>query len=87
MDEMIYIGYNFGRFQNDQGNMQDYCNVFMIAEHAGQESADYHFGGQKCLKVKCASPEVFKDIQPGTRVQCFFNVHRQISYMVPAKKQ
>lgn len=86
MEEKVFVGYNFGKFQADDGAMRDYCNVFVIEEHGGQENADYHFGGQKSAKYKCVGPEVFKDIQPGTRVQCYFDSYRRVSYMVPVKK-
>ncbi|MCI2056874.1 MAG: hypothetical protein LKJ86_06980 [Oscillibacter sp.] len=86
MEEKTYVGFNFGRFENDDGKMQDYCNVFMLEDFNGTESNDYHFGGQKAVKYGCLSPDLFKDIQPGTRVQCYFNGKNKVSYMVPVKK-
>ena len=86
MEEKIFVGFNFGRFQNDSGHMQDYCNAFMIEDFTGSENNDYHFGGQKAMKYGCTSPAVFKDIKPGTRVKCFFDSKKKISYMVPADK-
>ena len=50
MEEKVFVGYNFGQFQNDEGRMQDYCNVFMLEDFGGQESNDYHFAGQKAVK-------------------------------------
>ena len=86
MEEKVFVGFNFGQFQNDQGQMQDYCNVFVLEDFTGQESKDYHFGGQKAMKYGCVSPDVFKDIKPGTRVRCFFDSKKKVSYMVPADK-
>lgn len=86
MEEKIYVGYGYGRFQNDRGEMQDYCSVFVLEEFNGTENKDYHFGGQKAVKYGCTSPDVFKDIEPGTTVMCFFDSKKKISYMKPANK-
>ena len=29
MEEKIFAGFDYGRFQNDSGNMQEYCNVLV----------------------------------------------------------
>ena len=84
MEEMIFVGYNYGRFQNDDGDMQDYCNVFVLEDFAGTESKDYRFSGQKAMKYGCISPDIFKDIKIGSTVKVFFNGKKKISYMVPA---
>ena len=87
MEEKIFVGFNFGRFQDkDTGAWQDYCNAFVLEAFSGSESNDYRFGGQKAVKYKCVSPDVFKDIKPGTRVQCYFDSKRRVSYMVPVKQ-
>jgi len=84
MEEKIYLGYMYGRFKNDQGMMQDYCNVFVLEPFTGSENEDYHFGGQKAMKYGCVSPEVFKGIEYGQKVCCFFDSKKKVSYMVPA---
>jgi len=38
------------------------------------------------VKYGCVSPDVFKDIKVGTKVKCFFDSKKKISYMVPAGK-
>jgi len=86
MEEMIFVGYNYGRFENDEGRMQDYCNVFVLEGFAGEESKDYHYSGQKAMKYGCLNPDVFKDIKIGSKVRGFFNGKKKISYMVPADK-
>ena len=78
MEEKTFVGFNFGRFQNDAGQWQDYCNAFMLEDFSGSESNDYHFGGQKAVKYGCVNPEIYKDIKPGTRVQCYFDSKRKI---------
>lgn len=30
MEEKVFVGYGYGRFKNDRGDMQEYCNVFML---------------------------------------------------------
>ena len=45
----------------------------MLEDFSGTESDDYHFGGQKAVKYGCVNPEIYKDIKPGTRVQCYFD--------------
>ena len=50
MEEKVFVGYGYGRFKNDRGDMQEYCNVFMLEDFTGSESDDYHFGGQKAVK-------------------------------------
>ena len=62
MEEKTFVGFNFGRFQNDNGQWQDYCNAFMLEDFSGSESNDYHFGGQKAVKYGCVNPEIYKDI-------------------------
>ena len=82
MEEKVFVGYGYGRFKNDRGEMQDYCNVFVLEDFNGTENADYHFGGQKAVKYRCVSPKVFEDVKPGDRVQCYFDGKSRISFMV-----
>lgn len=86
MEEVIYVGHNYGRFQTDGGQWQDYCNVFVLQEFAGTENENYHFGGQKAMKHGCTSPDVFKGITPGTRVYIALNTSKKVSYMAPVNK-
>ncbi|MEA5143691.1 MAG: hypothetical protein VB023_08980 [Oscillibacter sp.] len=47
MEEKIFVAFGYGRFQNNSGNMQEYCNVLVPEPFKGPEGSDYHFGGQK----------------------------------------
>lgn len=85
MEEKVFIGYGYGRFENNQGQMQDYCNVFMLEDFNGTQNADYHFGGQKAVKYRCVNPKVWGDITVGTRVMVSFDSKQRISYMVPVE--
>ena len=86
MEEKTFVGYGYGKFENDKGQMQPYCNVFMLENFNGIENADYRFGGQKAVKYRCVSPDVWKDIDIGTRVMCSFDSRQRVSYMSPVKK-
>ena len=55
MDEVIYAGHNYGRFRRDDGQLQDYCSVFVHQDFAETEKRDDHFGGQKAVKHTCTS--------------------------------
>lgn len=30
MEEMLFVGWQYGAFQNDNGRMQNYCNGFLL---------------------------------------------------------
>ena len=83
MEEVIFVGFNYGQFTNQSGQKQPYCNVFVLSAFNGAENDDYHFGGQKAAKYGCVSPDVFKGIKPGTRVRIALNLSQKVSYMVP----
>ena len=85
MEEKIFVGFQYGRFQTESGQMQDYCNAFVLEDFAGSESADYHFQGQKASKYKCVSPKVWANVKIGSKVQCYFDSKNRISYMAVAK--
>ena len=86
MEEKQLVGVGYGRFQADNGKMLDYCNVFVLEDFAGQENDDYHFQGKKAVKYSCISPDVFAEIPMGTKVMCFFDSKRRVTYMVDAAK-
>ena len=86
IEEMIFVGYGYGRFKTETNSMRDYCNVFMLQDFSGEQNNDYHFGGHKAVKYGCISPDVFKDIKVGTRVQVFFSSNGQVGYLAPVTK-
>lgn len=86
MEEKIFVGYNYGRFETKDGTLRDYCNVFMLEDFTGEMNKDYCYGGQKAVKYGCVKPELFAEIKPGTEVMCFFDSNGRVSYMVPADK-
>lgn len=50
MNEKIFVGYGYGNFENTKGQMQPYCNVFMLEDFSGTENANRRFAGQKAAK-------------------------------------
>ena len=87
MEEKTFVGYGYGRFEDDNKQWRDYCNVFVLEEFYGSQNADYHFGGQKAVKYRCVSPDVFKNIPVGSRVQCWFDGRGRISAMQAIDKK
>lgn len=83
---MIFVGFNYGRFKEENGKLKDYCNVFVLEEFGGEQNEDYHFGGQKAVKHGCTSPDVFAGIKPGTKVKVYCDTKKRVCYMVPADK-
>lgn len=86
MEEMLFVGWQYGAFQNDNGRMQNYCNGFFVTGFSGEENQDYHFGGQKAVKKKCVKPEVWANIAPMTKVYVSFDSYGRVSRMEPVKK-
>lgn len=86
MEEVIFVGFNYGRFRTVTGQMQDYCNVFVLQDFSGTENQDYHYSGQKAAKYACTSPDVFKGIATNTRVRIALNTAKKVSYMAPVQK-
>lgn len=58
MEEKAFVGYGCGRSKTDDGQMRNYCSVFVLENFTGAESNNYHFGGQTAVKYGCASPDV-----------------------------
>ncbi len=82
MEEKIFVGYRYGRFTDDKtGEIKDYCQVFVLEDFAGNQSNDYHYEGKAAVKYSCVSPEVFKDIKVNSKVRCFFDSLKKISFM------
>ena len=86
MEEMLFVGWQYGVFQTEDNKSQKYCNGFFVADFAGEENADYHFGGQKAVKKKCVKPEVWQGVKPNTRVFVMFDSYGRVSHMEPVQK-
>lgn len=86
MEEMLFVGWQYGQFETDAGKMQPYCNAFFVADFAGEENADYHFGGQKAIKKKCVKSDIWQSVKPGTRVAVMFDSYGRVSRMEPVQQ-
>lgn len=84
MEEKVFVGFGYGKFEADDGRMLPYCNVFVLEPFVGEQNEDYRYGGQKAVKYGCVSKDVFKDIPVGSKVRCFFDGRRKVSFMVPS---
>lgn len=81
MEVKIFVGYRYGRFTDEKsGEIKDYCQVFVLEEFAGNQTKDYCFDGMAAVKYSCVSPDVFKDIPINSKVRCFFDSRKKISY-------
>ncbi len=69
----IYVGNAYGKFDAQDGSKRDFFNMFVLSPASDFQSADFHAGGFKCEKFKCASADVWKDLQVGDHVQVFFD--------------
>lgn len=83
MEEKMYVGYAYGTFTGDDGQQRAYANVYMLSPFAGEESDTRHYGGQMADKYRCVSPDVFADVQPNTRVMCYFDSKGKLAFMQP----
>ena len=86
MVDMAYPGYVFvgwakGRFKRDDGQMQFYCNMYVISPVSTYTSEDYQAGGFKAEKKPCAVPELLDGLAPGDRVKLFFDDKHRVSFV------
>ena len=75
----IFVGWAAGQFENDKGVMQPYANMYVISPVSDYVSDDYKAEGYKAEKLKCVSPEVWKDLEPGEKVQLFFDSKKRVA--------
>ena len=72
----IFVGCAEGRFEiqdgKNKGEMHNFANMFVISPVSDYESADYHASGSKAEKLKCISPDVWKDLTPGELCTLYF---------------
>ena len=83
-EEKTFVGYGWGTFDVQEGRQtrqQRYCNVFLLESFAGEENADYHFGGVKAVKYGCKDPSVFADIEINSQVLVYFDSKGKVAYM------
>ena len=74
----VFVGWAAGRFENDRGEKVPYANMFVLSPASSYESDDYKACGMKAEKKKCLSPEVWKDLEIGSRVKLFFDDKQRV---------
>lgn len=74
----VYVGHAQGNFENDKGEKLPYANIYVISPVSSYQSEDYQASGFKAEKLKCASPDVWKDLDFGTRVKLFFDDKQRV---------
>ncbi len=72
----VYVGNAQGNFVNDKGVKQSFCNIFVVSPVSTYQSEDFQAHGFKAEKLKCASSEVWRDLDIGTRVKLFFDAKK-----------
>lgn len=74
-----YLGEAHGRFKTDNGDMRDYCNIYVACPVSDYESDDYHASGFKAEKKKCISFDALSQgFKPGDRVRLFFDDKQRV---------
>ena len=81
----VFVGCAEGRFQTDQGKMQDYANMYVLTPVSSWESEDYRASGMKADKKKCVSPAVWKDLVIGSKVNLYFDDRQRVIAAVPVE--
>ena len=86
MKRYIFVGWAKGRFdaedrQTKQMYKKDYFNAYLISPVSDYKSEDYEAMGLKAEKYSCASPDVWKDLQPGEEVNVYFGEKKLIVLM------
>lgn len=69
----VFLGWAEGRFETEQGEKRPYYNMYVLSPVSSWVSEDYKAAGFKADKKKCLSADVWKDLEPGSRVKLFFD--------------
>lgn len=75
-DGYVFLGAAKGRFEPEGGQVgekKDYFQMFVISPVSSFSSEDYSAFGFKAEKKRCASADVWKDLNIGDRVRLFFD--------------
>lgn len=74
-----YLGEAYGRFKTEDGNMRDFCNIFVASPVSDFESDDYHASGFKAEKKRCVSKDVLSQgFNPGDPIKLFFDDKQRV---------
>ena len=82
MEEMTYLGAQWGVFKNKDGDKINYCHLFAIQEFTGSENSEYHTTGMKAVKHKLANPSLVEGLEPFDVVEVYFNSKSLVTKLV-----
>lgn len=74
----VYVGHAVGRFENDLGEKQPFCNLYVLSPVSSYSSEDYSASGFKAEKKKCVSSDVINGLTIGDRVRLFFDDRQRV---------
>lgn len=75
----VFVGGAVGQFENDRKEKIPYCNMYVLSPVSDYKSEDYSAFGYKAEKVKCVSPDVWKELNLGDHVKLFFDEKRRVA--------
>ena len=89
MEEMVYLGYQFGTFKDEKtGRTVRFASMFTMEPFPANDNPDYHTYGYKGDKHKLASPSVLRglDLEPLDVVEVYFNSKGAVTKVVRKEK-
>ena len=82
MEEMTYMGAQWGVFKNKDGDKVSYCHMFAIQEFTSAENSEYHYTGLKAVKHKLSNPGLVEGLEPFDVVEVYFNSKSMVTKVV-----
>ena len=86
-DVFSVVGYQFGRFMEKdgphKGEMKDYASLFVVQPMTGEQSERFNYIGSKALKFQCADASVLDKLEPGMKVNLYFDSKERVSLVHP----
>lgn len=86
MEEMVYLGYQYGSFKDEKtGRQVNYAHIFTMEPFEESANSDYYTNGYKSGKHKLASRGVLKglDLAPLDVVEVYFNSKGAVTKIIP----
>lgn len=77
-DGYTYVGHAVGNFETDNGELQPFYNMFVVAPCSTYTSDNYSAFGYKAEKKKCISADIFDGLVPGDKVKLFFDDKKRV---------
>lgn len=81
------VGWAKGRFEKDNGGTQEYSHLFVTYPVSDYTSDDYEAMGMKAEKLKCASADVFSQVNIGDQVELYFDDKKRVNLIMPVSKE